>query len=60
VIVAYGVWLAVMLVMMLRAVAHQEAETPQCDEDLGLERRLALVEAELQAIRADRAESRDV
>lgn len=54
-IVAYGIWLVVMLVMMLKAVSRQEAETPHAADDFSVERRLALLEAELQTFRADAA-----
>ncbi|MCX2935026.1 hypothetical protein ORI20_32740 [Mycobacterium sp. CVI_P3] len=57
VIIAYGVWLIVMLVMMLKAVARQQTETSQPDRDYGLERRLALLEAQMQTVRADVAKT---
>lgn len=52
-IVVYGIWLIVMLVMMLKAVSRQEAETPQYETGYGIEARLALLEAEVKTIRAD-------
>lgn len=57
VIVAYGIWLVVMLVMMLKAVSQQEAETSRPENDFSIERRVALLEAELQTFRDDGAKA---
>jgi len=44
-----------MLVMMLKAVSQQEAETLPPEDDVSIERRVALLEAELRTFRADGA-----
>lgn len=55
VIVAYGIWFVVMMVMMLKAASRQEAETSPALDDFGIERRLALLEAEMQTFRGNAA-----
>jgi hypothetical protein len=55
VIVAYGIWLVVMLVMTLKAVSRQEAETPRTVDDFSIERRIEMLEAEIQTFRANAA-----
>ena len=57
-IVAYGIWLVVMLVMMLKSVTNQQTAAPRGEEGPSIEHRVALLETELKSFRAAAAKAR--